>query len=568
MALLRREFIAGVTASLPVAAGLGATSSAAAEFSLNDLASPSEMWAELLHVNDEFGPTRLCGQPHHQPHHKQYVAYLRRQLTDILTPVGGQVFEDTFDNYPNWAATSWSLSADGRDIPVASYFPYSNGGFTGARSPLVPAAALAAPGGGGGYPRADGVNVKIIPPTTSAAAPVVNLGTFAGPGSINWADASGKLAYIDYPVALGSSRVTPAIYNVNEIYDSGQVNQEAFSIPANPTYSIQIPPDISNATQAGVLGVILGWVGLSDGNAAGQYCPFEAPFSSYPEGSRAGSDPAATTGGIPALWVTEGTGTWIKDNLAGQNTEVTITLEATIKQVASSTVWGILPGANYGSAADQFLVCNTHSDGPNIAEENGGIALLQVARYFARLPQSQRPRSIAFMVATGHFSHGYLGSSGDWIIQHPQIINNTVASLTIEHFGCNEWEDVTTDSGLEYAPTGKLEQARCYVTQPSFQLDQPGPADPALLSIVEQSLAGLLDRVAVVSGGAFSGEGGPFHHAKIPAIGYIPVPQYLVAIADDGEISKLDPEHFYDQVEFTIKCLLAMQDVSADMLAG
>ena len=462
MALLRREFIAGVTASLPVAAGLGATSSAAAEFSLNDLASPSEMWAELLHVNDEFGPTRLCGQPHH----KQYVAYLRRQLTDILAPVGGQVFEDTFDNYPNWAATSWSLSADGRDIPVASYFPYSNGGFTGARSPLVPAAALAAPGGGGGYPRADGVNVKIIPPTTSAAAPVVNLGTFAGPGSINWADASGKLAYIDYPVALGSSRVTPAIYNVNEIYDSGQVNQEAFSIPANPTYSIQIPPDISNATQAGVLGVILGWVGLSDGNAAGQYCPF------------------------------------------------------------------------------------------------------QVARYFARLPQSQRPRSIAFMVATGHFSHGYLGSSGDWIVQHPQIINSTVASLTIEHFGCNEWEDVTTDSGLQYAPTGKLEQARCYVTQPSFQLDQPGPADPALLSIVEQSLAGLLDRVAVVSGGAFSGEGGPFHHAKIPAIGYIPVPQYLVAIADDGEISKLDPEHFYDQVEFTIKCLLAMQDVSADMLAG
>ncbi|WP_428491182.1 hypothetical protein [Rhodopila sp.] len=564
MPIPRRGFIKGVTASLPLAAGLRATSSAAAEFRLNDLASPSKMWAELLRVNDEFGPTRLCGQPHH----RRYVAYLRRQLTDILEPVGGRVFEDTFDNYPNWAATSWGLSAAGQEIPVASYFPYCTGGFTGARLPLVPATALAASGVGGGYPRADGVNVKIIPPTTSGTASVINLGTFAGTGSINWADASGKIAYVDYPVTLGSSFVTPAIYNVNETYDSGQVNQESLSIAANPTYSIQDPPDISNATNAGVLGVILGWVGISDGNAAGQYAPFEAPFSSYPQGSQKGSDPAATTGGIPALWVTEGTGTWVKDNLAGQNTEVTIALEATINQVATSTVWGILPGANYGSADDQFLVCNTHSDGPNIAEENGGIALLHVARYFARIPQSQRPRSIAFMVATGHFSHLYLGSSGDWIAQHPQIISNTVASLTIEHFGCNEWEDVETDSGLEYAATGKLEQARCYVTQPSFQLDQPGPADPALLSIVDQSLVGLLDRAAVLSGGAFSGEGGPFHRAKIPAIGYIPVPQYLVAIADDGEISKLDPEHFYDQVEFTIKCLLALQDTSAALLAG
>ena len=563
MLIPRRKLLKGMTASLPMAAVLRAAYATADELSLNGVPGRSEMWAELIYVNDRFGPTRLCGQPHH----RKFVTYLRQRLTAILAPAGGQVFEDTFDNYPNWAATSWSLSAGGQEIPVASYFPYCTGGFTGARTPLVPAAVLAAPGGGGGYPMADGADVKMIPPTTSATAPVVNLGTFSGTGSINWAAASGRIAYVDYPVALGSSRVTPAVYSVNEIYDNGQVNQEAFSIPANPTYSIQNPPDISNATNAGVLGVILGWVGLSDGNAAGQYAPFEAPFSSYPQGSQKGSDPEATTGGIPALWVTEGTGTWIKDNLAGRSTEVAITLEATINQVASSTVWGILPGVNYGTADDQFLVCNTHSDGPNIAEENGGLALLHVARYFARIPQSQRPRSIAFMVATGHFSHGYLGSSGDWITQHPQIISKTVASLTIEHFGCNQWEDAATGSGLEYAPTGKFEQARCYVTQPSFQLNQPGPADPSLLSVVDQSLEGILDRVAVVSGGLFSGEGGPFHRAQIPAIGYIPVPQYLVAIADDGEISKLDPEHFYNQVEFSIRCLAGLQHIPADQLA-
>jgi hypothetical protein len=34
-----------------------------------------------------------------------------------------------------------------------------------ARTPLVPAPSLAAPGTGGNYPVADGINVVIIPPT-------------------------------------------------------------------------------------------------------------------------------------------------------------------------------------------------------------------------------------------------------------------------------------------------------------------------------------------------------------------------------------------------------------------
>ncbi len=557
MPISRRELIRSVAASLPAATILSALPAGAAEFRPEWSANQWEMWNELRFVNKVMGPTRLCGQRHH----KAFVAYLREQLADILASAGGQVFEDTFDNYPRWAATSRSLSTPEEDIPVASYFPYCTGGFTGARLPLVPAPTLAAPGTGGGYPAADGTDVAIIPPVSSATGSVVSLGTFTGAGSINWSDAAGKIAYVDYSAALGTP--SPTTCTVDELYDVGQINQDTFVIPPNATYSIQIPPDIANATQAGVLGIILGWVGLSDGNAAGQYAPFEASFSSYPQGSRSGSDPAATVGGIPALWVTEGTGSWIKSNLAGTSAEVTSTLEAAIKQVSTSTVWGILPGANYGSADDQFLVCNTHSDGPNIAEENGGIALLHVARYFARLPQSQRPKSIAFMVATGHFSHLYLGSSGDWIQQHPQIISKTAACLTIKHFGCNEWQDLLGDSGLVYAPTGKLEQAHIYVTQPSFQLRQPGPADPALASITEQALPNTFDRAAVLSGGGFGGEGGPFHRAQIPTIGYIPVPQYLVAIAEDGEISKLNPRHFHDQVEFAVKCLLSMQAASA-----
>jgi hypothetical protein len=89
-----------------------------------------------------------------------------------------------------------------------------------------------------------------------------------------------------------------------------------------------------------------------------------------------------------------------------------------------------------------------------------------------------------------------------------------------------------------------------------------------LLNIVNQSLAGAHDRAAMISGGTYLGEGLGFHAIGVPTIGYLPAPQYLCAMADDGEISKLDPKHFYDQVVVTIKCLIAMQQATADQLKG
>src|SRR5262249_61160455 len=132
--------------------------------------------------------------------------------------------------------------------------------------------------------------------------------------------------------------------------------------------SIILTPDMTNATKAGVLGVILGWQAISNGNAEGQYNPFTVPYPSSPASSQAGSNPSQTTGGIPALWVTEDVGILIKSEIAGKAVPVTVHLDAEIRQVSTSTVWGILPGANFGKPNDEFLICKTHSDGPNIVE--------------------------------------------------------------------------------------------------------------------------------------------------------------------------------------------------------
>jgi hypothetical protein len=92
--------------------------------------------------------------------------------------------------------------------------------------------------------------------------------------------------------------------------------------------------------------------------------------------------------------------------------------------------------------------------------------------------------------------------------------------MTIEHFGCSEWEDLLRGSNLFFAPTGKLVQTQVFVTDPAFQGRTPGPADPTLLEIFNDSIAGAYDRAAMLSGGVFLGEGGGFHAAGVPTIGY------------------------------------------------
>ncbi|QWU17895.1 hypothetical protein SAMN04487895_105336 [Paenibacillus sophorae] len=54
----------------------------------------------------------------------------------------------------------------------------------------------------------------------------------------------------------------------------------------------------------------------------------------------------------------------------------------------SDTIYAVLPGMN----DDETIILNTHTDGPNTCEENGGIALLAMAKYFSQIPKEWRNR--------------------------------------------------------------------------------------------------------------------------------------------------------------------------------
>jgi hypothetical protein len=100
---------------------------------------------------------------------------------------------------------------------------------------------------------------------------------------------------------------------------------------------------------------------------------------------------------------------------------------------------------------------------------------------------SQQPKTMVFMASRGHFSAGFLGSGADFIAFHPDIIDKTVAVLTIEHLGCKDYQDIQRGANLVYEPTGKLTQGWAY-----------GPSGQAA-QIIENALPGSLDRLAVLS---------------------------------------------------------------------
>ena len=131
--------------------------------------------------------------------------------------------------------------------------------------------------------------------------------------------------------------------------------------------------------------------------------------------------------------------------------KATLRLEADlIPDTSTDTLIATLPG----ESSDEIIIVNTHTDGPNATEENGGVGIVALAKYFAKIPKSERKRTVVFVLTTGHFSGPYVPSVRGVIEQHPELTKKAVAAVTIEHLGCREWVD---DASLKYKAPGEDE---------------------------------------------------------------------------------------------------------------
>jgi hypothetical protein len=453
------------------------------------LPSPRQVRADFQRMVD-FGP-RLTGSDSHN----NYIAWLEQEFVKA----GCQLIPcDTYQT-ERWLAQEVGLqvlhgSAAG-PVKVGTYYPRSQetpaGGVTG---PLVYGGTAPALSISGTDLSALQAAIARYPSDLASWASATS-GTLAGatPGSILLVD-------LPMPVPLTGAAFLPAATYLNW---SGHTEADWTTIDykrlwIEPGLSVPLAP-FQGMGAAGVVFI----VDASFAALEGGYLPFTHGFEP-----------------LPALYVDRDTGAQLRTQ-AMSRPQTRLTLTATRAKVPTSSITAVLPGAS-----DETLIFNTHTDGQGFVEENGGVAFVALARYFASLPASKRlKRTLVFAAWPGHMVADLPQTQG-WIDAHPDIVKRAAAALTIEHLGCSEWID-TVDAG--YRPTGEAELFGIWTTQGKmFQLTR------------DTIVAHDIPRAALLRPPVQFGVGAAFQSTGVPQIGAIAGPEYLLTISPNGDLDKLD----------------------------
>ena len=467
--------------------------------------------------------------------HAAYVDWLAGQLSAVP---GLRMRTDRL-TFSRWLAREFALTVSdpasvGRSgpVPLTYYYPYSGqtppGGVTGRLVDL------------GLYPLASGYTEAF------------------------WAPARGGIALIRAvppEFSLDLAQTATGGYVPGQSSAQAAIDYAAYAAAlANPIFQgIFEPVPLLDAKNAGVRGVVVAWTGLPDDEVVNQYNPFT---TSYPAASGL---PAPGDPGCPAVWVGDSTGAELAELAAGGQASATLVLTADVTAgAATETVWGRLKGS--GNTGENIIL-NTHTDGPNATEENGGLGLLALARHLAALPS--RNRDMYFALVTGHFqlpqfsrtilnlAHPEVGQGAvsTWMLDHPDIYQAAVLGVTVEHLGATMWTD-DPETG-QYVPAGGSEWGATYTMPRDILSLANAEQDAYLAAVTEVNASGWPDYpVATVRPGtipAYFGEGSSLYAAGLGTVSLCPSPTYLLQAGDAQQLQlldldKLDQRLMYGQI--------------------
>ena len=216
---------------------------------------------------------------------------------------------------------------------------------------------------------------------------------------------------------------------------------------------------------------------------------------------------------IPGVWIRGSDGKTLTAMLAGGPATARIEVDSIREPITTYNVVGELPGAD-----EETVIIGSHHDGPwaSAVEDGSGIALvLAQAEYWAKVPRSERPHRLLFLLNSGHMAGG--AGAEAFIAAHKSELERTVLELHLEH-AANECEE---DEDGRLVPNG-LPETRWWFTSRNPQLQQ------SVASAIE---AEGLDRSLVIPPDAFgprpTTDGGAFHLAGVPLVNYLTAPFYL-----------------------------------------
>jgi hypothetical protein len=494
----------------------------AASFKPRGLPKMKEVWG--WHKKLQKMGTRYTGSPGHV----KFINWLKAKFKAVP---GFHLYSDPI-RFDRWLADKYSLSIDqgaGRSKPVdvSYYYPYS--GKTGPK----------------------GISGRLV--DLGKYDPIWYTPAF-------WTPAAGEIALVKVPpstFSLDFGQIPTGGFERKQTSQQAALNYLKYAwLVTHPVFQgmfAAVP--LLDARNAGVRGVICVWTGMSDDQVANQYNPLTTGYPNK-KGVPVPGDP-----GCPALWVGESTGKSLADSAKTGQAKVTLTLTAKIKANAvTETLWGVLPAS--GADRRRSLIVNTHTDGPNVPEENGALGMLALARYFAK---RKRRRDLYFVMATGHFqlpqfikkisNRFVVGNDAisRWMHKHPEIYQNALAGLSMEHLGCQRWAD---DANGKYSWTGDYEWGPTYTTPQQGSLDLTNLVQEAYLAAVQatnKSGATAHPVVTMLPMPLFFGEGAPLYAGGLGTVSLCPVPSYLLQAGSRTNpkllnLDKLDKRLIYGQI--------------------
>jgi len=154
--------------------------------------------------------------------------------------------------------------------------------------------------------------------------------------------------------------------------------------------------------------------------------------------------------GVPGLYLDRVAGETVREAArAGQ--DATLILQAHEEEAETFFLYGYLPGNRFGTPDDELVLLVTHSEGPNLTQENGMLGILGIIDYFSQVPVEDRNRSLLFLFDPQHYMPGR--HLVHWYEDHPEIVSRIVASIGVEQLGQKEF----SEDGNEYGLNGLAE---------------------------------------------------------------------------------------------------------------